>query len=148
LRAALGDGDEAWDDLLLGARSGPVSADGDLPVRDRNGNWTYGFCVVVDDLRHGVDLVVRGDDLVEATPDQMRLARLLVRSARPQFAHHPLIRGPDGAKLSKADGATAISQLVDAGRSPDDLIGEAAAKVGLIGEPLPMSFEDALRLVA
>src|SRR4051794_34355148 len=56
LRAAIGDGDETWHDLLAGAHAEPVAADGDLLVRDRNGNWTYAFCVVVDDMRHGVDL--------------------------------------------------------------------------------------------
>ena len=79
---------------------------GDLPIRDRDGNWTYAFAVVVDDLRQGVDLVVRGRDLLAATPAQIRLARLLGREAPATFAHHPLIRRPDGAKLSKADGDT------------------------------------------
>ena len=47
---------------------------GDLPIRDRHGNWTYGFCVVVDDLRQGIDLVIRGEDLLDATAAQIRLA--------------------------------------------------------------------------
>ena len=147
LRVALGDGDEGWSDRLLGSRSGPVAADGDLPVRDRNGNWTYAFCVVVDDLRHAVDLVVRGEDLFDATPAQIRLARLLGRQTPPAFAHHPLIRRPDGSKLSKADGATAIGELLDAGRSRDELFGDAASAVGLLDAVQPISFDDALDLV-
>jgi glutamyl/glutaminyl-tRNA synthetase len=147
LRAALGDGDEGWDDLLRGPRTGPVAPDGDLLVRDRNGNWTYALCVVVDDLRHGVDLVVRGEDLVEATAPQIRLARLLGREAPPRFAHHPLIRRPDGSKLSKADGATSIGELLDAGASAPELIGRAAAAVGLLSEPRPVGWEAATRLV-
>jgi glutamyl/glutaminyl-tRNA synthetase len=147
LRAALGDGLEAWDDLLLGARSGPRSADGDLPVRDRNGNWTYALCVVVDDLRHGVDLVVRGEDLVAATPDQIGLARLLGREGPPTFAHHPLILRPDGKKLSKADGATGLGDLLDQGATPDGLLGSAAAAVGLIPDPRPVSLDDAIAMV-
>ncbi len=147
LRAALGSGEESWEDLLLGARSAPVSADGDLPVLDRNGNWTYAFCVVVDDIRHGIDLVVRGEDLVEATPDQIRLARLLGRETPPRFAHHPLIRRPDGAKLSKADGTTSIGDLLAQGRSASDLVGDAAHRVGLARAPDPLSFEEALALV-
>jgi glutamyl/glutaminyl-tRNA synthetase len=130
LRAALGNGDEAWEDLLLGARSAAVSADGDLPVRDRNGNWTYAFCVVVDDIRHGVDLVVRGEDLVDATPAQVRLAQLLGREEPPRFAHHPLIRRPDGTKLSKADGATALGELLDAGETPASLRARVEAELG------------------
>lgn len=146
LRAALGDGDEGWDDELAGTRAGPVAPDGDLLVRDRNGNWTYALCVVVDDLRHGVDLVVRGEDLLDATPVQIRLGRLLGRPGPPTFAHHPLVRRPDGSKLSKADGATAIGDLLDAGRSPEDLFREAAARVGLIAAARPLSFEAAISL--
>jgi glutamyl/glutaminyl-tRNA synthetase len=146
-RAALGGGSEDWDDLLLGARSGSVSADGDLPVHDRNGNWTYGFCVVVDDVRHGVDLVARGEDLLEATPAQVRLARLLGRHEPPRFAHHPLIRRPDGSKLSKADGATSVGERLDAGDTPTSLFGEAAALVGLVDRRQPLSFAQAIDLV-
>ena len=83
LRGVLGAGDEAWDDVLLGAQAGPVTGEGDLLLRDRNGNWTYALCVVVDDMRHGIDLVVRGEDLLEATPAQIRLARLLGRETPP-----------------------------------------------------------------
>lgn len=146
LRVALGDGEESWPDELAGWQSGPAAPDGDLLVRDRNGNWSYALCVVVDDLRHGIDLVVRGEDLLSATPAQIRLGRLLGRPTPPVFAHHPLVRRPDGSKLSKAHGATAIGDLLDAGRSPDELFGEAAAAVGLIKMPRPLSFEAAISL--
>jgi glutamyl-tRNA synthetase/glutamyl-Q tRNA(Asp) synthetase len=131
LRVALGDGDEAWADVLLGPRSGPVSPDGDPPVRDRNGNWTYALCVVVDDIRHGVGLVVRGEDLVDATPAQIRLGRLLGRETPPGFAHHPLIRRSDGSKLSKADGATSLGELLDAGRSAEERLARRRSSSGL-----------------
>ncbi|HXG25228.1 MAG TPA: glutamate--tRNA ligase family protein, partial [Candidatus Binatia bacterium] len=147
LRAVLGDGEEAWDDLLLGPQTGPVSPDGDLPVRDRNGNWTYAFCVVVDDDRHGVDLVVRGEDLLAATPAQIRLARLLGRAVPPVFAHHPLIRRPDGTKLSKADRATSLGERLDAGATPEDLFGEAAAALGLVEPGRRLAFDAALSLI-
>lgn len=147
MRAALGDGDEAWDDLFAGARSGPVAPDGDLPVRDRNGNWTYPFCVVVDDIRHGVDLVVRGEDLLESTPVQVRLGQLLGRDTPPAFAHHPLIRRPDGSKLSKADHASSLGEQLDAGATPEQLVGDAAARVGLLDRPRSMPFDAAIDLV-
>ena len=130
-RVALGDGEEPWADLVLGARSGRPSASGDLPVRDRYGNWTYALCVVVDDLRHGIDLVVRGEDLLGATPAQVRLGRLLGREAAPRFLHHPLIRRPDGRKLSKADGATAVRELIAAGTPAGDVRRRAAQAIGL-----------------
>jgi glutamyl/glutaminyl-tRNA synthetase len=147
LRAAIGAGDESWDDLLVGARAGPVAGDGDLLVRDRNGNWTYALCVVVDDLRHDVDVVVRGEDLLESTPAQVRLGALLGRETPPRFAHHPLVYRPDGSKLSKADGDTALGSMLDAGSTREELLGAAASRVGLLSEPRPTSFAEAIALV-
>lgn len=148
LRVALGEGDEAWNDVLLGVQSGQVVGEGDLLVRDRNGNWTYALCVVVDDLRHGVGLVVRGEDLLEATPAQLRLGRLLGRQVAPAFAHHPLVRRADGSKLSKAEGATSLGELLDAGRSPGSLLGAAAARTGLLREERPLGLDEATALLA
>ncbi|MEO8463582.1 MAG: glutamate--tRNA ligase family protein, partial [Chloroflexota bacterium] len=88
-RVSLGGGTERWTDLVLGERSGEPAASGDLVVRDRLGNWTYALCVVVDDMRHGIDLVIRGEDLLDATPAQIRLGRLLGRATPPRFLHHP-----------------------------------------------------------
>jgi glutamyl-Q tRNA(Asp) synthetase len=148
LRVALGDGQEAWSDRLLGARSGDVALAGDLPVRDRHGNWTYPLCVVVDDLRQSITLVVRGEDLAEATPAQIRLGRLLGRIAPPSFAHHGLIRKPDGAKLSKSGGDSGVRELRAAGRSSSEIIGEAAAMVGLIRGGGQISAADVVGLPA
>ncbi len=137
--------EEAFDDLLLGPHRGDPSANGDLTVRDRHGNWSYPLCVVVDDARHGVDLVIRGRDLVDATPRQIRLGRLLGRTAPPAFLHHPLLRKQSGAKLSKADRDTAVRDLLDSGSTPADLLGFAAAAVGLLEAPRPV---EAARLAA
>jgi glutamyl/glutaminyl-tRNA synthetase len=126
----LGGGSEAWEDRLAGPCEGAVAGGGDPIVRDRDGGWSYGFSVVVDDLRQGVDLVIRGRDLLDATPDQIRLGRLLGREAPPTFAHHALILRPDGSKLSKADGATGIRELRAAGRTAADLIAEASVATG------------------
>lgn len=127
LRVALGDGSEAWDDTLAGPSEGSVAPTGDLVVRDRHGNWTYGLCVVVDDLRQGIDLVVRGADLLPATPAQIRLGRLLGRARPPTFLHHPLIRRANGSKLSKSSGDTGVRELRAAGLDPAEVIGMAAA---------------------
>lgn len=148
LRVALGEGDEAWTDVLLGAQAGPVAREGDVVLRDRNGNWTYALSVVVDDLRHGVDLIVRGEDLLEATPAQVRLGAFLGRAEPPAFAHHALIRRPDGTKLSKAEGATALGDLLEAGRRREELLGDAAHGLGLLPSPRPLTFEEAIDLAA
>ena len=139
LRIALGGGSERWLDAIVGPCSDEVSPAGDPSVRDRDGNWTYLFSVVVDDFYQAVDLVIRGRDLIAATPAQIRLGRLLGREQPATFAHHPLILRPDGSKLSKADGDTSVRDLRAAGRTPEELIGEAAAAVGLIDAPRPIA---------
>lgn len=131
LRAALGAKTESWTDLIHGPMTGAVAPRGDPALRDQHGNWTYTLCVVVDDLRHGIDLVIRGDDLIEATPVQVRLGRMLGRAEPPRFLHHPLIRRPDGRKLSKADGATSIRSLLESGVSVEEVRDQAASAIGL-----------------
>ena len=134
LRVALGAGSERWMDLLVGPCADDVTPAGDPSIRDRDGNWTYLLCVVVDDLRQDVDLVVRGRDLMDATPTQMRLARLLGRDQPATFAHHRLVRGPDGRKLSKSSGDTGVRELRAAGHSPDEVVALAAAAIGYDGD--------------
>jgi glutamyl/glutaminyl-tRNA synthetase len=121
LRAGLGAGTETFDDLLLGPQIGDPAAGGDLVIRDRSGNWTYGFAVVVDDLRQDVDLVIRGEDLLPDTARQIRLARFLGRDEPPRYLHHPLIRKTSGAKLSKSDGDTGVRDLRAAGWTPEQV---------------------------
>jgi glutamyl-Q tRNA(Asp) synthetase len=126
-------------DLLAGPMADEPAATGDPLVRDRLGNWTYAFCVVVDDLRHGIDLVIRGRDLLDATPVQLRLARLLGRAVAPSYVHHPLARRVSGQKLSKSDGDTAVRALLDEGRSPAELFGLAARLAGLQADEAPIA---------
>jgi glutamyl-tRNA synthetase len=104
-------------------------------VRDRHGNWTYGFCVVVDDMRQGVDLVVRGEDLLAATAAQIRLGRSLGRGTPPAYAHHPLIRRPDGSKLSKSAGDTGVRELRAVGHTPSEVVALAAQVTAFLGAP-------------
>jgi glutamyl-Q tRNA(Asp) synthetase len=130
LRVALGDGSESWLDALAGPQTADVAQAGDLPIRDRHANWTYGFAVVVDDRRQGVELIVRGRDLLPATASQIRLARHLGRAAPPTFLHHRLIRRPDGTKLSKSAGDTAVRELRAGGRTAAEVIALARAALG------------------
>jgi glutamyl-tRNA synthetase/glutamyl-Q tRNA(Asp) synthetase len=96
----------------------------------------------VDDARQGVDLVIRGRDLLDATPVQLRLGRLLGRETPPLFLHHPLLRHATGRKLSKADGDTAVGVLLDAGRPPAELFGLAARLAGLQADEAPIDPRD------
>jgi glutamyl/glutaminyl-tRNA synthetase len=140
LRVAMDAGTESFDDLLLGPQTGDPAATGDLAARDRAGNWTYGFSVVVDDLRQDVDLVVRGEDLLPDTARQIRLGRLLGRDEPARFLHHPLIRKASGAKLSKSDGDTGIRELRAAGWTVEAVRAEAAGLAAIppsIGQAQP-----------
>ena len=131
LRVAVGAGSERWVDLLAGPMADEPASAGDLLVRDRLGNWTYALCVVVDDLRHDIDLVIRGRDLLHSTSAQIRLARLLGRETPPAFIHHPLVRRESGQKLSKSGGDTSVRSLLDGGATPADLLGLAVRLAGL-----------------
>jgi glutamyl-tRNA synthetase/glutamyl-Q tRNA(Asp) synthetase len=146
LRVAVGAGSERWVDLLAGPMADEPARDGDPLIRDRVGNFTYALCVVVDDARHGIDLVIRGRDLLDATPVQLRLAKLLGRETPPRFLHHPLIRRMSGQKLSKAAGDTAIRTLLDDGATPAVLFGRAARLAGLRATDAPIE-PDALAAV-
>jgi len=135
---ALGAGTESFTDLLLGEQTGEASSRGDLIARDHGDNWTYAFGVVVDDLRQGIDLVVRGEDLLPDTARQIRLGRLLGRSEPPRFLHHTLIRKASGAKLSKSDGDSGVRELLGAGSTPAMIFNEAVRR-GAIPEPIARS---------
>ena len=121
-------------DQLIGPCADEVTAGGDPSIRDRDGNWTYLLCVVVDDLRQDVDLVVRGRDLLSSTPAQIRLAALLGRPVPPAFAHHRLVRDREGRKLSKSSGDTGVRELQAAGHSANEVVAMAAAAIGYDGD--------------
>ncbi|MEO8140947.1 MAG: glutamate--tRNA ligase family protein [Gemmatimonadota bacterium] len=123
---------ERFEDLRLGPQlQEPALQCGDLLLRDRLGNWTYQFSVVVDDLRHGIDLVIRGEDLLASTGRQLSLARMLGRPTPPRFLHHPLILKPGGEKLSKGNRDTSVRDLRAAGMSREQVLRRAAEAVGL-----------------
>jgi glutamyl-tRNA synthetase/glutamyl-Q tRNA(Asp) synthetase len=139
-RVIMTPGDEVFDDLRLGVRAqDPSQQCGDLLVRDRHANWTYQFAVTVDDFVQEIDVVIRGMDLLGSTGRQWRLARLLGRTALPLTLHHALLHRPDGAKLSKSTGDTALHELRRAGATAAQLIGDVAYRVGL--QEAPRSIE-------
>jgi glutamyl-Q tRNA(Asp) synthetase len=147
IRVVMEPGAETFADALLGAVTQvPSEQCGDLLLRDRTGNWTYQFAVVVDDDRHDVDLVVRGEDLLPSTGRQIRLSRMLGRERPPVFLHHPLIRKEDGAKLSKSSRDTGVRALRRAGVSPEMVLGRVAWLVGLLDRPRGIGIDDVASL--
>ena len=97
-----------WTDRRLGALSQDVEAEvGDFVLRRADGLWTYQLAVVVDDADQGITHVVRGEDLADNTPRQIRLQQAL-GLATPVYLHTPLVLGANGEKLSKQNGATSL----------------------------------------
>ncbi len=130
-------------DLLAGPLAQtPSEQCGDLLLRDRDGHWTYQFAVTVDDFRQAVTLVIRGADLLASTGRQLLLAEMLGRTTPPLFLHHPLIMGSSGEKLSKSARDTGVRDLRAQGLSPEDVIGRAAAAIGLIDAARPIPARD------
>lgn len=78
-----------------------AAAAGDITLRRRDGLFAYVLAVVVDDAAQGVTQVVRGADLLDNTPRQIHLHRLLGLPA-PDYAHVPVLTEPDGRKLAKS----------------------------------------------
>lgn len=132
LRVPLADDLIHFIDPRLGPQEQQPSAQcGDLLLRDAKGNWTYQFAVTVDDLRHGVTLVVRGEDLLASTGRQILLGSMLGRPAPAIFLHHPLIYGEDGRKLSKRHHSLTLRAMREGGATPTMVKAEAAKRSGL-----------------
>lgn len=99
-----------WQELGHGRIAGRADAFGDIVLARRDTGVSYHLCVTHDDALQGVTTVTRGRDLYEATSVQ-RVLQNLMGWAEPVYAHHALIIGPDGQKLSKRDGAEGVRVL-------------------------------------
>jgi glutamyl-tRNA synthetase len=91
----------------------------DDPVIARaDGTVLYNFAVAIDDLDAGITHVIRGEDHLSNTPKQLLVFEAL-GAEPPQYAHLPLLHGPDGKKLSKRHGAASVQELRAAGYLPE-----------------------------
>ena len=91
-----------FDDIAAGPQSCNLLDGGDFVVRRAEGWYAYQLAVVVDDAFQDVSEVVRGADLLDSTPRQIWLQRLLGLPT-PAYLHLPLVVDADGRKLSKQD---------------------------------------------
>ena len=111
------EGETIVNDMVLGTVTFPNVELDDLILLRTDGTPTYNLAVVADDAAMGITHVVRGSDHLNNTPRQIQLYQALGLSI-PQFAHIPLIHGPDGAKMSKRHGAVAITEYREKGYLP------------------------------
>lgn len=102
----------------------------DLVLLRGDGTPAYNLAVVVDDAAQGIGEIVRGDDLLDATPHQLLLARLLGAS-EAGYAHVPLVLGPDRARLTKRHGAVTLADRAERGEPPTDVLRWMAETLGL-----------------
>lgn len=94
---------------------------GDFVLARRDiGAAAYHLSVVVDDAAQGITHVVRGEDLLDATPVH-RMLQALLELPVPIWFHHRLIRDENGKRLAKRDDARSLAQLRAQGLSPSDV---------------------------
>ena len=115
------DGDVSFRDLVKGSITIANAELDDVVLLREDGVPTYNFGVVVDDLDMKITDVIRGDDHVNNTPRQVNIFRALGADL-PNFAHVPMILGPDGERLSKRHGAVSVMQYEADGYLPEALI--------------------------
>lgn len=121
IRFRVPDGETVFEDMVHGEmRFGNDDID-DLVVLRSDGTPVYNLAVVSDDAEMGITHVIRGDDHLSNTPKQVLLYRALGLE-EPIFAHVPLILGPDGKRLSKRHGATAVGDYAGEGILPEAMV--------------------------
>jgi glutamyl-tRNA synthetase len=124
-------------DQLAGPSGGGVD---DFVLQRNDGTPAYNVAVVVDDAEQRVSSVVRGDDLLDSTPRQILLQRLLGLPT-PRYLHVPLVLNEQGQRLSKRDGAVTLAALRESGVEVSAVVGWIARSLDLArpGEPVTLA---------
>ncbi|MDQ6744703.1 MAG: glutamate--tRNA ligase [Actinomycetota bacterium] len=115
------EGETIVTDVIRGEAHFPNPSMDDPVIARADGSVLYNFAVAVDDLDAGITHVVRGEDHLSNTPKQLLVLKALGARA-PQYAHLPLLLGPDGRKLSKRHGAASVQELRRAGYLPEAVV--------------------------
>ncbi len=114
-------GSVVWDDKVKGRIEISNDELDDLVIARPDGTPTYNFCVVVDDMDMAITHVIRGDDHVNNTPRQINIFRALGKDV-PVYAHLPTVLNELGEKMSKRNGAKAVTQYAAEGYLPDAMV--------------------------
>jgi len=118
IRLRVPPGELTWDDAVHGTISFKGEDIRDFVILRSDRSPLYNFAVVVDDIDMHITHVIRGDDHISNTPKQLAVYRALGQMT-PIFGHVPMIHGPDGKKLSKRHGATAVGDYQHLGILPE-----------------------------
>lgn len=123
LRFALGQdfNEITFNDLIRGQVTFKREQLDDFIIVRSDGSPTYNFVVVVDDNASDITHIIRGEDHISNTPKQILLYQACGYNL-PQFAHIPMILGPEGNRLSKRDGAVNVLAYRETGYLPDALL--------------------------
>ena len=114
-------GSVVWEDKVKGRIEISNDELDDLVIARPDGTPTYNFCVVVDDIDMAITHVIRGDDHVNNTPRQINIFKALGKEP-PVYAHLPTVLNELGEKMSKRNGAKAVTQYRDEGYLPDAMV--------------------------
>ncbi len=131
-----------FDDLNYGWYSQNLKSDcGDFLLARTDGVHAYQLAVVVDDGLMGVDLVVRGADLIDSSPRQIFLHETLGFKP-PMFGHVPLLKGEDATRLSKRHKSLDLGHLRENGCTAEKLMGLLGYKAGLLDKMEPVKADE------
>lgn len=132
----------AFKDMYQGASSFDLAYDcGDCVIQRSDGGYSYNLAVVVDDAASGVNLIVRGCDLLPVTPMHIYLQQLLNYS-RPQYAHVPLLISKEGRRIAKRDNDASLDEMLVKYKRPEAILGHIAFVAGLIQYDEPCTTHD------
>ncbi|MCH8038386.1 MAG: tRNA glutamyl-Q(34) synthetase GluQRS [Proteobacteria bacterium] len=109
-----------WRDRARGELAADPASLGDVVLARKETATSYHLAVTLDDADQGITLVTRGEDLFHTTHVH-RLLQALLGLPVPEWHHHGLITGPDGARLAKRSDAHSIRALREAGKSPAEV---------------------------
>jgi glutamyl-tRNA synthetase len=112
------EGEAVVDDAIRGEVRFPLASIQDFVIARSDGSPLYNLAVAVDDHDMEITHVVRGEDHLSNTPRQLLIQRALGGDP-PEYAHLPLLHGPDGKKLSKRHGAASVQELRERGYLPE-----------------------------
>lgn len=115
------EGAVVWEDKVKGRIEIRNDELDDLVIARPDGTPTYNFCVVVDDMDMAITHVIRGDDHVNNTPRQINIFHALGVTP-PVYAHLPTVLNEQGEKMSKRNGAKAVTQYAKEGYLPEAMV--------------------------